>query len=329
MLHQLHEERMPSDRGCEDGVDDDRESNTHVSDGEDSGLVQVGDQCLQAPHQLVEDHDSSEEDAGDIEDEDDDSQDEVGSAAEPEWMSFATPDGDMLEAFEELWSQGQGSQDELEPGSASRAATELPLALVRGDSRMELTSEAIWKLVADRAQQEIARALEEAERARPSYSTQHTPRRGVPLRRGQAPFYQGPQRRPKRGERGELVAELARQGAAVASSKASSKAQQLRPVAQRFGNSVARAGSVMQDAGRLAREAGASITGHGHAAYAPPATLMPTPEACAAKPLVTEADARNAKTKVVHAANAVKSKLLHKMPKGLRRPKKDDESSPM
>jgi len=244
------------------------------------------------------------------------------SDEDPEWMSFSTPNaGDLLTNFEEIWSQR--GQDELEHDA--QGDTKEPVLA----NPVELTSEAIWDLVADRAQKEIARALEEAERNRMFYGALRPEERRCLLRRGQSI----PSRRPRRGERSELVADLARnarselvadlrQGAAAASSKASNS-QLLRPVAQRLGNGVLRAGSAMQDAGRLAREAGAVVAsrahGHGHGV---------APEAIVADAKKLEADAKNAKTKAVHAANAMKSKLMQKMPNSLRRRRKEENSDP-
>lgn len=293
-LQQLCEDRAPSDRGCEDRSENGTVSNLQMS--LDSCSIFEGEVSRNTGGELFG---SRDEDDTEDEDESEDEGDCGEEEEEPEWMSFSTPDGaNHISNFEEFWSE--------EPETA------MPV---------ELTSEAIWRLVQDRAQQEIARALEEAERSRI-----HCAPRAIPLRRGQAP----PSRRPRRGERGELVAELARQGAAAASSRAQ-HSELLRPVAQRLGKGVARAGSAMQDAGRLAREAGAVVASRaqGHAACGPPPeakvrTLMPEPEVCRSKQLAFEADARNAKSKVVDAANAVKTKLLHKMPKGLRRRGSDE-----
>jgi len=288
-LQQLHEDRMPSDRGL--GEDKER-------------TEQMAEAPAESPCELGAEDDAREDE--DEEDAEDESQDEEGSdaAEDPDWMSFATPDGfatpggDLLTNFEELWSQGHPQPDT----TVGRTEPSLP-------SLSELTSEAIWQLVADRAQQEIARALAEAERDRARYGPQLSGRQSrVLLRRGQV----STPRRPKRGERGELVADLAREA---------KNSELLRTGAQRLGKSVARAGSAMQDAAQFARVAGGAVASraHGHA------NAGPIPEESRVKPLVIDAaDARNAKMKAVQAAHNVKSKLLQRMPKGLRKQRTEE-----
>lgn len=295
---------MPSDRGRTEGDGDEDDLHDNANPRQMESGVDRG------PCQLVE-----EAEARSDEESDEEGSSSGSGAEEPEWMSFATPEGGLLTNFEELWSQcEQDDGGDGAAGSGSALEPEVPATI-------EMTSEAICKFV----QQEIARALKDAERDRTQGS------QAVPLRRGQAP----PSRRPKRGERGDLVAEWARQGAAVASSTlAQPVAQRLGQRFQNAGKSVARAGSAMQDAGRLAREAGAVVAcrAHGHANVGTPPPAPP-PEACRTKPVYTiDQDAQKAKIKVVHAANAVKSKMLQskmlqKMPKGLplRRRRKDEE----
>lgn len=283
-LQQLHE-----DQGQEAPQDEDRSSDLHMSPESDEPLLADG--------RILSGHD-------DVEDvEDAHSGGYAGSEIEePEWMSFNTPDGD-LHNFDDLWAQDQNdSHDELEGRLEAQIV-----------AQSALSQESIQRLV----QQEVARALKEASGG------------GLPLRRAQLP-----PRRPRRGERGELVASLARQGAAAASNKAQAAAQHselFRPVAQRLGKSVARANSAMQDASRLAREAGAVVASraHGHvgpgSAYEASNKLQqatcdkpPLKATCDKRPATSDLDTdpKNAKTKVVHAANAMKSKMLQKMPKG-------------
>lgn len=265
-------QQLHEDQGQEAPQDEDRSSDLHMSPESDEPLLADG--------RILSDHDDAE--------------DAHSETEEPEWMSFNTPDGD-LHNFDDLWAQDQSdSHDELEGRLEAQIV-----------AQSALSQESIQRLV----QQEVARALEEAERARRAG--------GLPLRRTQLP-----PRRPRRGERGELVASLARQGAAAASNKAQ-HSELFRPVAQRLGKSVARANSAMQDASRLAREASAVVASraHGHvgpvSARRPPASASPaSPDEACDKPPLPDTDAKNAKTKVVHAANAMKSKMLQKMPKG-------------
>lgn len=291
-MQQLAEDRMPSDRGHEDGGNRDSASpasnklveplvavsfdETPAEDSDSSDASEVSE--ASEPEQLVAmSFDEMPTEDGDCSN---------ASEADPEWMSFATPvAGDLYADFDELWSQ-----DEVVDNDAANASrSEEPAAVTT-----ELTSEAIWQLVAGRAQQEIARALEEAERSRQLQRT-------LP-------------RRPKTGERGEHVAELSRQA---------QNSEVLRPLSERLG-------SAMQDAGRLAREARAVV-----ASRAPGRSPSGSADTFTPSPALVEAEARrpegpctpretrdstNAKTKVAHAANAMKTKMLERIPKGFQRP---------
>jgi hypothetical protein len=248
-------------------------------------------------------------------------------AEDPEWMSFATPDaGGLVANFEELWYRdAQDDFEEVEvercPANGSRETAGMP---------SELTSEAIWQLVDARVQQQIARALEEAELSRPEMA----PRlQRALLRRGQAAPVA---RRPKRGERGELVAEMARQGAAAASSRAQNS-ELLRPISERLG-------SAKEHAGRLAREARAVVAARANGRINSAAANRicrssmcqedsdTEPRVFTPNRALVEAEARGredstkAKTKVVDAANAVRTKLISRMPKGFQRRLKESDS---
>lgn len=337
-LRQLHEDRIPSDRGHEDGSRRSSDQDGALEDAIKSLAVvdqhasENAEDCFSIPCDLGDGSKSSEDEEMDAE-----SQEASSEAAEdPEWMSFQTPENGVLADFEELWSLSD--QDAPDRGAAASVEAPAPAP----DATIPLSSEAIDQLIAraldERVGQAVAKALDEVRHGRTPGGV-----RPAPLRQGQTRLSRRP--RSKRGERGELVADLARQtyastsiskyfemkpDEAVAASSRANNAELLRPVAQRLGASVARAGSAMQDAGRLAREAGAVVASRA-CAPAPPVitTLMQTPpnppEACREKPPALEADAKTAKTKVVHAANAVKSKMLEKMPKGLRRRRKEDE----
>merc|ERR1711972_1224880 len=148
----------------------------------------------------------------------------------------------------------------------------------------ELTSDGIWRLVEQRVQQEMARAVKDAE---------------IRGRRQQLQQMRRPIRRPRRGERTEFVGELASQGAAMVAAKAS-KAQMLKPLAWRFGKSVAEAGLAAHDAGNLMR--GASVTNACGSSCA--VAISPEVEA-------------NRRARVVQAASTISSGLIRNLPKGL------------
>lgn len=293
-------------------------------------------------HEADVDNEEAEEEAEADEEGEESEDDEQGSDIdEPEWMSFATPcAGGLMTNFEELWSRGthndqRGAGDEDEE----------PLLK---NKQMELTSEAIGNFVNDRVQKEVARALEEADKNRPRSAPLNDKTKRALLRRGQVSS-----RKPKRDELGDIGVALTRQPAtlmeaAAAAATASSKGppnavaaqmSKTQAAAQRLGNGVLRAGSAMQDAGRLAREAGAVVAGRaqgmqqGHASAATLNKDILAPEVMRAKEFTAEAkrleaDARNAKIKAVTAANAVKVKLMQKMPMNrLRRHRKDEEAS--
>jgi hypothetical protein len=200
-----------------------------------------------------------------------------GDEATPEWMSFATPECmpeaevDLLSNFDAMWCHTPETAIE-DGGHATnpreeRAEQELTIKSVE-----DLTSEAVWRLVEDRFQAELARAVQEAEN------------RG----RRQAQMRRLP-RRPKRGERAELVADLMRE----AGQTASTKAEFLKPAALRLGSGIAKAGIAMQDAGRLVRETSAVVN--------PSGSVQPPP-----MPPEVEASRR---AKVAQAANLLSSGL--------------------
>lgn len=330
-MQQLAEDQMPSDRGHEDGSNQDSVSLASIElkrplaavcsdDSPASNEVMGSLAAVFSGEMLAEDDVCSEateasevsevseareaerpvavtfeeKPAEEMPADDVDCSSSEASGAEPDWMSFVTPDAGHLYAdFEELWSRDEVSENDA--GNVSRAKEHAVVTT-------ELTSEAIWQLVADRAQKEIARALEEAERSRQL-------QRRLP-------------RRPKRGERGELVAELARQGAAAASSKAQNS-ELLRPLSERLG-------SAMQDAGRLAREARAVVASRapGRSPSVSGDSFTPSPALVEAEAMRPEGpctprgtrESTNAKAKVAHAANAVKTKMLERIPRGFQRP---------
>lgn len=215
------------------------------------------------------------------------------SEAEPEWMSFQTPDaGSLVANFEELWSRDHPH------GTVGEAAN---LAGLSG----EITAEAICQLVAERVQQEIARALEEAG---------HKPPRN--FLRQQIDAATQRYRSSKKPEQNLLDPT----GQATASGKPQ---ELLRPISERLGNGVARAGAAMQDASRLAREAKAVVTSRANTrSQSVPRHPEVTPSS--GNQSSAESDAPNTKTKVVDAANAMKAKLMTRIPKGFpQRQKKE------
>lgn len=336
-LQLLHEDVTSGRSHEDDACDQDRASDEQKKSKLESACHRLGINQEAAPEELHEadvDNEEADEEADEEGEESED--DEDGSEIdEPEWMSFATPcAGGLMTNFEELWANGTHNHQ----GGAG-AEDEEPLLK---NKPVELTSEAICGLVADRVQKEVARALEEADKNRPRSAPLNDKTKRALLRRGQVSS-----RKPKRDEPGDIGVALTRQPAALmeaaasAAATASSKGppsavaaqmSKTQAAANRFGNGVLRAGSAMQDAGRLAREAGA-VALKGHASASTLSKDILQPEVMRAKEFTAdakrlEADARNAKIKAVTAANAVKVKLMQKMPMSrLRRHRKDEEAS--
>jgi len=346
-LQLLHEDVTSGRSHEDDACDQDRASDEQKKSKLESACHRVVINQEAAPEELHEaDVDNEEADEKADEEGEESEDDEEGSEIdEPEWMSFATPcAGGLMTNFEELWANGTHNDQ-----AGAGAEDEEPLLK---NKPVALTSDAIGKLVADLAQKEVARALEEADKNRPRSAPLNDKTKRALLRRGQVSS-----RKPKRDEPGDIGVALTRQpatlmeaagplaaalccgpsAAATASSKGPSSAvaaqmSKTQAAANRFGNGVLRAGSAMQDAGRLAREAGA-VALKGHASASTLSKDILQPEVMRVKEFTSdakklEADARNAKIKAVTAANAVKVKLMQKMPMNrLRRHRKDEEGS--
>jgi hypothetical protein len=186
----------------------------------------------------------------------------------PEWMSFIAPESapevDLFANFEALWSDDLAHESSIgESQGASQPVT-------------ELTSDALWGLLGPRFNEELERRVKEAE---------------VKWRKQQVQLMRR-KPRPRRGERGELVAELA--------SQVAQKAIKAKPAAWRFGKTVgagaANAALAVHETTSMIRENSPILDPH--------------------MALTPEVDARR-RAKVAHAANAISSGLLRSMPKSL------------
>jgi len=277
-LQQLQEDRRADGRH-ESGVSK-ASCSTDEADQDDHKEVAIHQEHIPddtVSRDLEEDDKAAKEENSSIEvglHNDDESND---GEATPEWMSFAgAPEAevDLLSNFDALWCENaQTSIGDVRTGIDVQQRIENPANMQEPPIKSldDLTSEAVWRLVEDRFQVELTRAVREAEnRGRRQAQTRRLPRR------------------PRKGERAELVADLMRE----ASQTASTKAELLKPAALRLGRGVAKAGLAMQDAGRLVRETSAVVNFAG--GIQPPPPMSPEVEA-------------SRRAKVAHAANMISS----------------------